>query len=199
MGFVKKMEAAQIHILKGSTFLFSDERYKKKLLDLIFEQYRRNKWSLLAFCVTDSMVYLLSVTNKGLTIREKLRETADEFLKWTSSEESLWYGNSKEIKVIEAEKLLALDDIVNCCCCIHYVPVHMGYTTEMCDYWWSSYNTYMGSYIWETVDCHAVFFYFSMNSIWARDKLRKYHGSLKFPVLYKTYLNGKYDAKMIKK
>lgn len=198
MVYMTASEQVYYHILEGSPLLFADERCKKKLLDLTFDRYRQLGWRLYAFCVTDSAAYFLSVTGRHGFKGEYLQYVADEFLTWCGESPDIWIGNSISLRARVIREIKSMEEIVECCRLIHRVPLELGYVERLSDYWWSSYITYMETYSWELVDCHAVFVYFSLNSGVARYRIRKFHAFCELPTIYITEANGGCDEKIRK-
>ena len=198
MSHPMESEQTYYHILEGSPFLFADERCKKRLLDIVFELYRLRDWRLYAFCVTDSTAYFLSVTAGRSRIGEDLQKVTDEFLRWSAGAEDIWLGASKEILVRRMKEPKSMEDIVRLCRQIHRIPLELGYVEQVQDYWWSSYPTYTGSFLWDVVDCHEVLRQFSVNPDLAKSRFRKFHSSFELPTLYITRPFTKNDAKIIK-
>ena len=191
-------EHTYYHMLEGSPFLFADERCKKRLLDAVVEVYRLRTWRLYAFCVTDNTAYFLSVTAGRPRIGEALQKVAEEFMRWSAGVDDIWLGASKEIKVRRIEGPESMEEVVRRCCQIHRIPLELGYVEQVQDYWWSSYPTYMGSFLWDVVDCHAVLRQFSADPELAKSRFRKFHRSFELPTLYITRPFTKNDAKIIK-
>ena len=94
MQYQIESEPVYFHILQGSPFLLTDERCKKKLLDLVFDQYHRLGWRSYAFCVTDSVIYMLSVTSGHSFKEEYLQRAADTFLSWNALQKNIYTASS---------------------------------------------------------------------------------------------------------
>lgn len=181
-------ESKQIyyHILEGSPYLLADERCKKKLLDMTFDLYRRSGWRLYAFCVTDSAVHLLSVTGRHTIREECLQQAADEFISWCGEHPDIWAGNSLTLRTRKVCEVRNMEEVAWHCRNIHRIPLELGYVEQISDYWWSSYITYIESFSWEMVDCHAFSLYLSSDVGEARHKMKKFHASLELPTIYIT-------------
>lgn len=189
-----EQEHVYCHILKGSPFIFADERCKKKLLDLTLDLFRRHQWRLYAFCVTDSKAYFLSAAEGNSSCGEFLQRAIDDFLCWNICEPGIWSGDSPDLCLEELQKRCTAEELVNCCCALHHIPKELNYVQQIQDYWWSSYHTYIGSFEWKAVDCQKILLYFSDSPRLARIQLRKFHSSFESPTLYITKAFSKHDA-----
>lgn len=182
MKYQLEEEPVYFHVLEGSPYLLADERCKKKLLDFVFDQYYYLGWRLYAFCVTDCSVYLLTVTAGHSFNEQYLEKIIELFLNWGTSNKELYLGDQVSFVVKYKKRLSDMDEVVNCCAQIHLVPVAIGVVGQPEDYWWSSYKTYLGEFDWQMVDCHGILFYFSLNSVLAKRRIRKFHENMELPV-----------------
>lgn len=186
MLYPAKSEQVYYHTLEGSPLIFSDERSKKKLLDLILDLYRHQGWSLYAFCVTDSKAHFLSVTDRNSDYEANIQRSISEFLDWDASTPGIWNGDSPRLTLAATQKMSTMDEILHCCRVIHRLPVELNYVKQIQDYWWSSYNTYTGNFDWCAVDCRKILEYFDTDPETAVSRLRKFHSSFEVPTLYIT-------------
>lgn len=194
-----KQEQVYYHFLEGSPFIFADERSKKKLLDLVFAFCFCQKWCLYAFCVTDSRAYFLFKADGAADQAAYFPNITAKFLQWYISESGIWSDTSPILEWTGVIKSCTADEIQNGCCAIHHIPLELKYVEKLQDYWWSSYNTYIGGFEWEAVDAQRLLHSFSDNTRIARSRLKKFHSSFEAPLLYITSLFEKNDAKSKKK
>lgn len=194
MSYPVKMEQVYCHILRGSPFIFSDERCKKKLLDLIFERCFCREWHLYAFCVTDSDAYFLSVTDRPSYYREKVQRAISEFMHWNAGTQGIWRGEDPMLRLEEIQKEVTIDELIHCCCAIHSIPIECNYVQHVQDYWWSSYITYLGSFEWHTICTQKVLAHISEDEELALNRMRKIQSSFESPTLYITHIFSKNDA-----
>lgn len=181
-----KAEQVYYHTLAGSPLIFSDERSKKKLLDLVFDLYRQQGWRLYAFCITDSKAYFLSATDGCSDYGENMQRTISEFLGWDARTADIWNGDSPTLQLDAVQRVNTMDEILYCCRVIHRLPLELNYVKQIQDYWWSSYNTYTGNFDWCAVDCRRILEYFDTDPETAVSRLRRFHSSFEVPTLYIT-------------
>ena len=151
----RSLKKVYYHIVKGSRYILADERNKKKLLDIVLGIYKENDWEVCAFCVTDDGMYFVTEAREQDAVRHETKRAIDEFV------------SLKELDSMEA--------VAKYCREIHQLPVKAGYVNRIEDYWWSSYQTYAGTYDWNAVDCRLFLHFFSLNPETARQKLLYFH------------------------
>ncbi len=163
------------HVLEGSRFLIADERSKKKLLDIVFDVQRRERWSIYAFCATDDSVFFVTWADCRSSINRGCREMKLRFLEDCVGLLPYFQDVLPSFHHRILEELRTPGEIAGRCRLVHRLPVDRGYVTRLGDYWWSSYITYMGQYDWGMVDCRVLMEYLSADSGEARRQIRRFH------------------------
>jgi REP element-mobilizing transposase RayT len=162
--------------MKGNRYIFADERIKKKLLDIVLDIQLAESWSIYAFCITDDRAYFMIEAVDHASVKNGMRKVADLFFKLYGNSAWIPYSTRRtDLSTGSEKELRSLQDIAVCCRQIHRIPVEKGYVNRIHDYWWSSYNTYIGNYVWKMVDCRIVLLYFSLDPETARRRLQQYH------------------------
>ena len=163
------------YVLKGEKNCFADERIKWHLLDTIGEMSKQLEWEIYAFCLTDEEAYFIIEARQTEKTEVCLCTAADRILN------AFWadiYGYSYSpgcFMESSAQQLGALSDIAECCRRIHRLPLLKGYVSNLNDYWWSSYNTYVGSYEWKFMNSRIVLLHFSADYEEAVCRFRYFH------------------------
>lgn len=167
------------YVLQGHLNILADERDKKILLDIVLGIQLTDNFKLYAFCITNETVCLLlggagrTMINTG--IRKVIAGFAAHRVKGRRMPKAL--RTEEALSVTEKRTLRFEPDIKNRCRDIHLLPVEKGYVTNIRDYWWSSYRTYLGYYNWNQVDCSLILRMFAGDRETAVKQFRKFHES----------------------
>ena len=164
------------HVMEGSRCIFADERNKRKLLDLVRGAKFAEHWRIYAFCIMDECAYFIIEADDARGVCRGMHRIEKQFLHLFQAEP--WSRRTIAAPVLSDNaqtELHTLPEIAACCRRIHRIPLQEGFVSRLCDYWWSSYITYCGSYNWELVDCCMLLLYFSVDPDTARRRLLHYH------------------------
>lgn len=178
------------YVLQGNSNILSDERDKKKLLDIILSVRCEREMELYAFCLTDEKVFLLAGVKRQAELERAVRVISVKCAEYHKN--NLMYVNAgacrrkeaadsiknKEIyrlKVVWRERLNHVQEIRNKCRGIHCIPVEKGYSGRIRDYWWSSYRAYLGYYEWKALDMLPILQLFAPEPEKARRQFRRFH------------------------
>ena len=169
------------YVLKGYTNILADERDKKKLLDIVLGILQEYGFELYAFCITNEEVCLMLGAADQAEIDKGVRQLIAEFCSWrvkglknTSDEQS-----AEELTVEQIKKLRTEQEVRLQCREIHCIPLSRNYVAQIKDYWWSSYQAYLGYYDWKQVNCSEILQMFSDNIVTARRQFRRFHNLYK--------------------
>lgn len=163
------------YVLKGTHLLFSDERIKWHLLNRIGLIQKQEGWDIYAFCLTDREAYFIAEAKDPQLVQRRLQTAADQIL--DQLEVSIFgrtYAGDRFIKWVP-EVLNAPDEIADRCRQIHTLPVLKGYVSRPGDYWWSSYNTYIGIFDWTFMNIRMLLQHFSADHEEAVCRFRYFH------------------------
>lgn len=162
-------------MLRGSAYIFADECCKKKLLDCIFTLYQRMDWYLCTFCITDSCAYFITETDDKVLMYYGLQMVICDYLQWHRNHAVyIGYISLSQEEGTE-ERMETIIELALRSRQIHRIPLEQGYVSNICDYWWSSYITYMDIYTWEQMDCESLLRFFSSDPETARRRIRRFH------------------------
>lgn len=167
------------YVLQGHLNILADERDKKILLDIVLGIQLADNFKLYAFCITNETVCLLlggtgrTMINTG--IRKVIAGFAAHRVKGKQMPKTL--RAEEQLSVTEKRTIRLEPDIRDRCREIHLLPVKKGYVTNIRDYWWSSYRTYLGYYNWNQVDCSLILRMFDDDRETAVKQFRKFHES----------------------
>ncbi|MCD7820230.1 MAG: hypothetical protein LUH07_14480 [Lachnospiraceae bacterium] len=163
------------YVLEGSGYLFADERVKKHMLDLIGELHQRDDWLLFAFCIMDDSAYFIIEAGKISSVIRTIQYAVRKLLCQSVFSKS---SQKREIELSgQTRKLDTLTEIAYYSRRIYRIPLERGYVSRLEDYWWSSYLSYAGIYIWDLVDHRALSLYFSADPDIARKRLKQFYTS----------------------
>ena len=169
-------EKVYYHVVQGSRYIFSDERNKKRFLDVVAETQGKEEWQIYAFCIMDEQAYFIIEAPCQEIVLDGMHRAERSYVYLYHQAPGRFgcipvpaFGEE-----ITAE-LGSLDEIADSCRQIHRIPLEKGYVHRISDYWWSSYMTYIGNYDWKIVNCRNLLSYFSENEETARRKLQRYH------------------------
>ena len=180
MAYLKGQKPVYYYVLKGHPNILADERDKKKLLDIVLGIQQVQEFEIYAFCITnEEFCLMLSAANQA-EINKGVRQLSAEFSAWRLGGRPSARAKraAEQLTVVLRKKLRSQQEIKLQCREIHFIPVSKGYVTQIRNYWWSSYQTYLGYYDWKQVNCSAVLRIFSEDCESARRQLRRYHGFL---------------------
>ncbi len=166
------------YVLQGRPNVLADERDKKKLLDIVLGVQQAHELELYAFCITNEEICLMLGAETQAEINKGIRQLISEFAlrQIDGRKPAGGRGSGEKLTVVQKRKLRSQQEVRIQCRAIHTLPVSKGYVTQVKDYWWSSYQTYLGYYDWEQVSCSAVLRMFSDDAAAARRQLRRFHG-----------------------
>jgi hypothetical protein len=168
------------YVLQGKNHILADERDKKILLDIVLGVQMTDELKIYAFCITDDAVCLLlggaDKTMINIGIRKVIAEYTAHRIKGMGTPDIRSTGAA--LTVTEKRLLRSETEVLQQCRAIHLRPVVEGYVTNVRNYWWSSYQTYLGYYNWSQVDCSGILQLFSSNMDTAGRKFRRYHETM---------------------
>lgn len=177
----KKTKKVFLHILHGNEYAFADERTRSYLIGCMEKVSRESDWQLYAFCMTNQKVYFVFEAKSLAALNRDLARLIDDFQKVCQQKLPDWWYRAMQIWIGQAKRLGSEQEMKECCCLIHKLPLKYGYVERLSDYWWSSYVTYAGIYERKIVSCEWLLGQFDDRQIHAQQKLREYHKSLEVP------------------
>lgn len=128
---------------KPEVRLFENEICKKKMLDVVAAVRRGSKLRVMAYCVLDNEIHLMvegenyQQAKEGLTLMKKGYEQVLFAEGKQSAGIRLW--KSSPIREIPVEW-----KAIRQCIRLHMLPIKYHLVTRPEDYWWCSYNDYLG-------------------------------------------------------
>ena len=152
--------------LKVSERIFSDEVDKQNWLKMMGNTMQKNFHEVDSFCLLDDHFRLLVERTKPFPgigpaaarteedETDRKGETPKQILSDCFKEIYLPYYQEKRQKdvsmVCENISVYGVNasEKVSTCAEIHLLPLKQGYSKKLSDFWWSSYLTYCGAYIW---------------------------------------------------
>lgn len=168
------------YVLQGNLNILADERDKKLLLDIVLGIQLAEQFRLYAFCITDESVHLLlgGLEKPALSCAAKRMITDFGTQRIKDRQIKPQRRTGECLTVTEKRMLRSVAEIKEKCREIHLLPLKLGYVTDIRNYWWSSYRTYLGYYHWNQVDCSVILQMFASDRESAVRRFRKYHESL---------------------
>lgn len=178
------------YVLQGNSNILSDERDKKKLLDMILSVRRERDFELYAFCLTDEEVFLLTGAKRQATLDRAVRVISAEYAAYyvdkhihakTTAHSGVKSAAARQdrkryrLETVWKERLNHIQEVRDKCRAIHWIPVEKGYAGRIRDYWWSSYRSYLGYYEWKNLDMLPLLQLFAPEPEKARRQLRRFH------------------------
>ncbi|MDO4297005.1 MAG: hypothetical protein Q4C59_00845 [Lachnospiraceae bacterium] len=178
------------YVLQGNSNILSDERDKKKLLDIILSVRRERDFELYAFCLTDEEVFLLTGAKRQAKLDRAVRVISAEYAAYYVDKhiyaKNAAYSGVKSaatlqdrrvygLETVWKERLNHMQEVRDKCRAIHCIPVERGYAGRIRDYWWSSYRSYLGYYEWKDLDMLPMLQLFAPEPEKARRQLRRFH------------------------
>lgn len=149
-------EGAQIShvILRGKTSqqVFESEIQKKKILDAVISVQEHYRVRTLAYCVLDNEIHMMIKSRKA----DDLSHFFDDIL---LRYEKLCFPYTDSFGMIHRKKNMkncfrkaivkeAQDEgdyqTMKSCAKLHFLPIERGISQELNDYWWCSYQDYLG-------------------------------------------------------
>lgn len=157
------------YALEGRKCIFADERNKKHLLDCVLNMHENQNWPVYGFCVTDDAAYIITAGAES-----ELSQEAEKFIQLFYN---VYEGRSGEDCAlrIQVQAICSVNELVEQCVELHRLPIIDGYVKNPGDYWWSSYRTYVGGYVWPMVNCSIILQALSMDEQKAQNKFRAMH------------------------
>lgn len=162
------------HFVEGSRFLLADERDKWRFLESVRVIQQKKNWEIYAFCLTDRGAYFVIESSGIFEVQKELMQAAG-YIGETPAHEVFLQEQNSTILNSGYKELHSLQEITGQCMLLHRIPLDLGYVGRISDYWWSSYNSYMGIYQWALVNCRPVSLYFSADPEEARNRFRRFH------------------------
>lgn len=168
------------YVLQGHLNILADERDKKTLLDIVLGIQLTENFKLYAFCITNETVCMLLGGAGKTMINTGIRKVIAGFTAHRVKGNQIPRASRAEetLVVIEKKLLRSEPEIKERCREIHQLPVEKGYVTNIRNYWWSSYRTYLGYYNWSQVDCSVILQMFSTDREAAGKQFRRFHESM---------------------
>lgn len=163
------------YVLKGMHLLFSDERIKWHLLKHVEMIQKQERLDIYAFCLTDDEAYFIAEGRCPKHIQQRLQDAAYQVFERPEFADWLCRGRKNCFAESVPEVLGSLAAIAERCRQIHRLPVQKGYVSRLNDYWWSSYNTYVGTFEWKFMNIHILLMYFSADYEEAVCRFRYFH------------------------
>lgn len=171
-----KQKSILYEIIRGEERPFTDERDKKKFLDLVQKVKQKMGMHIFAFCVTDDESHFLVEGESGRTFALAAAQIIGEF--------EIYYKNCYQrqcgniVQEIQFRKMMSSEELVDSCMELHLIPVAQKLVERPEDYWWSSYTDYRRNYRRGIVDADTVLKYLDVDR---RRAVRKFvclhHGS----------------------
>lgn len=153
--------------------VFADEIHKKKFLDIICQVQKKLDFGVYAYCILDNEIHLLLGTESIRTLSAVLKQLIGEF---SAYPEGVYQGQENKIK--EMHQNLKIKDFASAmeyCRRIHLIPVQHQVVRRPGDYWWSSYNEYIGKSNYGIVNTDILMAYLDMDKQAAVKKFKGYH------------------------
>lgn len=157
------------YALEGRKSILADERNKKHLLDYLLSMQEKQNWPVYGFCVTDDAAYVITAgTEKEL--KQEVEQSIQLFY-------SAYEGHQKDSVALKMQihPISSVTEMMKQCIELHCLPVTEGYVKKPGDYWWSSYHTYVGGYVWPMVNVSVILKTLSMDEQKAQNKFRAMH------------------------
>ena len=162
-------------LLRFQTKTLADEKDKKKFLDFALRPQEKTGISVLAFVLLDDEAHFLLLLKGGRKAgKNKLQEILKKYD--TYFMEEYICPSKRNTPEITYTAIRDPQEMLDICSCIHMLPVERGYVKKQKDYWWSSFQTYRGSYRWEGVDTLPVLQYFTEDAEKSRILFLRYQG-----------------------
>lgn len=175
MSYQIPVKGVFFHVIEGNKYAFADERTKKYLLDILENIHEHAVWHMYAFCITDQNAYFIVETQNMDAWMRDIEAAVRQFRDLCGIRLPKWWSDALAIRPGQAQQLQTEKEIKEYCCSLHRLPISYGYSEKLCDYWWSSYITYMGLYDWTFIDCDWILRQFSDQPFKARQMLKEYH------------------------
>ncbi len=127
---------------KSGKHIFEEEIQKKKMLDVVVQLQRTMDFQTLAYCVLDNELHLMLQGETMAGVQRCLTNIQEQYT-------YLWHEQSRKRK----EKLWRNSIVreiyvewraVRCCIRLHTLPVNRQLVGKPEDYWWCSYQDYLG-------------------------------------------------------
>lgn len=127
---------------KSKKHIFEEEIQKKKMLDVVVNLRGTMGFRTLAYCVLDNEIHLMLEGKALEDIQQCLVRMQEQYEKAyfgliKGEKGTLW--RSSVIREIPVEWRA-----VRCCIRLHTLPVEKELVSRPEDYWWCSYNDYLG-------------------------------------------------------
>ena len=161
--------------METSQRVFADEVHKQEFLRLLETEAGEWKYEVAAFIILDDEVQLLLCKNapsaKNGGGRKMIEELSDAYLGY--------YGRSsgqdtamvrEHISWAEVEP----SDALNRCCEIHMAAMKRGCADRITDWWWSSFQTFRGTYYWRFLQIRNILRLFGATGVSARTQFLRY-------------------------
>lgn len=153
--------------------IFADEIDKQKFLDLIRLNRNEMDFEIHAYCIMDNEVHLLVGADNAKLLSKILKKIMNGFVSYYSG----IYPQQKDC-ISESHHKLKKEDceyILKLCSRIHSIPLENSVAKRLGDYWWSSYNDYMGKYFSGIVETETLMNFIDIDKQRALKKFRMYH------------------------
>lgn len=160
--------------LRFGTSVLADEKDKKTFLDFALQSQEEADLIYLSFTILDDEAHFLVALQKGKTAARKTMQTIMKnyrnFLK-----KEYCPKNDNDFLKIEWEAVETEEMLLESCKKIHLLSVERGYVKRARDYWWSSFQSYRGTYQWKGLDVRPILGYFAPEGNCGRNMFLKYH------------------------
>lgn len=131
-------------VIRAEEGPFTDERDKKKFLDIVQEVKEKMGISILAFCVTDEESHFLVEGQSERAFVLAAAQMVGDFERYYKKRYQKSCGNM--VQEIRFRKMMTEEEIVDNCMELHLFPVKLKLVERPEDYWWSSYTDYRRNY-----------------------------------------------------
>ena len=159
---------------KNQKNVFADEIDKKKFLDIVALVRRKIEFRIFAYCITDTEVHMVISTHNSRVNTKVLKEVTREF--------SRYYNQNADHRLqkricgyYESEEIEGWVNVFKYCGKIHLIPVVCHTVKNLGDYWWCSYNDYIGRYKTGIIDTEVWMNYLDADQETALYKFKGYH------------------------
>lgn len=157
----------------GSSILV-EEKDKKKFLDFALRSQGEPDISILSFVVLDDEVhFLFGLIREKTDSKSAIYATMKNYREFLEKEHC--QANDRNSKKIALEAVEGREKILDTCRKIHLLPVERGYVNRAKDYWWSSFQSYRGTYQWKGIDTFPILHCFMGSGKRGRSMFLKYH------------------------
>lgn len=132
-------------VLRGKTEsgIFEDETQKKKILDVVVTVSSRTDLPVLAYCILDNELHLIMKGTSYEQMKDGVRQIRTMYQKLFAAQ--ALSGRQRTVwKPVNIREIPVEWKVIRQCVQLHMMPVKQHIVSRPEDYWWCSYNDYLG-------------------------------------------------------